>query len=38
MKKKVVWAGIVFGILLGTTTIAYAITLLFYTNSETGCI
>lgn len=36
MKKKVVWAGIVFGILLGTTTIAYAITSLFYTSSETS--
>ena len=36
MNKKLVKAGIACGVLLGTTIIAYAITTLFYTKSETS--
>ena len=36
MNKKLVKAGITCGVLLGTTIIAYAITTLFYTKSETS--
>ena len=36
MNKKAVRAGVACGILLGTTIIAYAITSLFFTKSETS--
>lgn len=36
MNKNVVRTGVTCGILLGTTTIVYAITSLFFTNSETS--
>ena len=36
MNKKLVKAGIVCGVLLGTTVIAYAITTLFFTKSVTS--
>ena len=36
MNKKAVKTGIVCGILLGTTMIAYAVTSLFFSNSETS--
>lgn len=36
MKRKAFRAGVACGILLGTTIIAYAITALFFTKSETS--
>ena len=36
MKRKAFRAGVACGILLGTTIIAYAITSLFFTKSETS--
>ena len=36
MKRKAFRAGVTCGILLGITIIAYAITLLFFTKSETS--